>query len=1187
MSGNQNHLHTALAVLIGAVVAFVFVINGIPTSGRFSSGVSGVSAELSPSGMCLGAKEACQGSYNIVNSNDCWDTANCSGAYAVGTVTGSSFLKCSSGNPSTRETYESWVMPLSECISSGGAPYCDSDNYYHHCEPNNSGLTKCGTDEIFKAVNGENRCILEPNVCKNTSGTLRNSAGSVIYDPNDPSYASCTHDIPVPPMPPVQDCSKAKWACEMNWGSVWNSNMNSDCWDSSRCDMSRSDYCVKERTSCKEKGGIWKPIFSSDTWTHGNCSIPGHCSMSSAPEYCSSGFLPMNEKEKHNCLTKPDGTSTGNKIDIEKRLMPDGSYCKAEVCRVGFQPPMPPVPPQPVSYCGRNEYPVFKASGEFDRCISQNGYDKCPPGTFPIIDKRGNFSHCECERSCPPCDCHGPIPTPIPVPDDKCFGVMCAMMISEFVMECREKGGWLELHDNLPPEARCCQDMLTEKDAECRLPESHPGDHFNIEDFNRERKQIEKDLTRGERDLGHEEKMMIKDLSRIERDLQNVNPHDTEFIKQLNMEKAGFTAQLATVKEVGTIYADLSRRLGLIDPKIVKDPWHELEKIRFQIEMARLIQEIKHQKLELDRQRIEVERFGAQNQFSQIFINFESRFNSIVNALNQLKTDVSGSTSGENWWKYRERMDDIRFEREGLWMNIDELRWQIDELRQQGFNRQVNDEFMMFFELYNQITNEALSFLSKAGYDVSKLEEVFNFPRPWLEKAMRAAKEGRHDDIGRIMSSIPQRQIEDLLGKALIPIIDKLVDDVLDGEFDSEINMLLERVRQMIAATSEAVPPELPANVEILKDILRKEVETARNEYGSIGNALKAGLESGLGAINMTDPYAGEYDDSVRMHLGEMNVDTRELHKEWASHAKDIEFKKFVAISGDANLKEDVAHTLGTLGSLDKEMRGELLTLKQEIFNLRTEIGNLIDITASVKNDLNELTKLASRAPLTKAAAEIVNEEIAKVTAGGNINDASMKALRAKISGLVEQSVDELWQKGEISFTDLHPKTPEDRDFSAFDKEIGKIKGKLVGGVDQDGKNFNPGGLITKNEAGVLALALAAGVERKADLGLPHVGWEGIVVSKLKELGITNRLGSEPISRGEFFELMAKAARIDMHDLESDCFADSNNAAICALRNYGVVKGFADNTIKPNISLNRAEAALVASRVLGVRDILE
>jgi len=125
-----------------------------------------------------------------------------------------------------------------------------------------------------------------------------------------------------------------------------------------------------------------------------------------------------------------------------------------------------------------------------------------------------------------------------------------------------------------------------------------------------------------------------------------------------------------------------------------------------------------------------------------------------------------------------------------------------------------------------------------------------------------------------------------------------------------------------------------------------------------------------------------------------------------------------------------------------------------------------------------------------------------------------------------------------------------------------------------------------------MALCLALGFASVANASLPDVGdhWAKAGIEKWVDSGLAKGYPDgtfkpdNNITRAEFVALMNRAfdvpkdgAAISFADVKA---ADWYYADVCAAANGGYVKGYEDNTFRPNNAITRAEAAAIVARLL-------
>ena len=139
--------------------------------------------------------------------------------------------------------------------------------------------------------------------------------------------------------------------------------------------------------------------------------------------------------------------------------------------------------------------------------------------------------------------------------------------------------------------------------------------------------------------------------------------------------------------------------------------------------------------------------------------------------------------------------------------------------------------------------------------------------------------------------------------------------------------------------------------------------------------------------------------------------------------------------------------------------------------------------------------------------------------------------------------------------------------------------------VEGDGKNFNPDGLMSRGAAAAV-FARLLGLSEKADISkysdVNADAWYADAIAMCVEAGIMSGVAGNlmdpngPLTREQFFVMYARALGIEEEETMNKSFDDAGEVSdwaqgsINALVNKGFIDGISDDTLAPDVDINRA-----------------
>lgn len=257
--------------------------------------------------------------------------------------------------------------------------------------------------------------------------------------------------------------------------------------------------------------------------------------------------------------------------------------------------------------------------------------------------------------------------------------------------------------------------------------------------------------------------------------------------------------------------------------------------------------------------------------------------------------------------------------------------------------------------------------------------------------------------------------------------------------------------------------------------------------------------------------------------------------------------------------QEYIAKTLETASFIPQQFQNELLEKKTAI----------IDQLSIVEQKLGNMTDKIAEYNFIGEAAQKLEDKLAQVEQGGRLTEAEIDALK-------QEARAEKFSTGMIPFKDTDDNEWYTRHVIEV-KNTGAIQGYRNAAGNLTGE-YGPGNNLTNLEWTKIVLEL---------FGHKNLSWPDGYWGKAKELGVTIALQGartdEKITRAEMLRVLFEIAGEKPVTAEACNYSDSCSHSlkdyIEAATNFGIVSGNPDGTFAPNVSLNRAEAAKIASKV--------
>ncbi|MBI5152145.1 S-layer homology domain-containing protein [Candidatus Peregrinibacteria bacterium] len=312
---------------------------------------------------------------------------------------------------------------------------------------------------------------------------------------------------------------------------------------------------------------------------------------------------------------------------------------------------------------------------------------------------------------------------------------------------------------------------------------------------------------------------------------------------------------------------------------------------------------------------------------------------------------------------------------------------------------------------------------------------------------------------------------------------------------------------------------------------------------------------------------------------------TEAIQRQVADTLSKIVESKFIEIT-DALTK-----SLDNITYLSENAKNIALSNREQVTNVLGEIEGK-KVSAKVENELKDVTEEALKQNWsTSAMAEIKNKlsDVASVASSETDALAAIEDLRSTIEEQKTEDIDNQVEAGLRPFKDTEP----DAWFfgsAATLKDAGILKGTAEGAMDA-GRN------VALAEAAAMMLR-GVGVEENAEASYKAKGvpaWADGVIGGLAEIGVDVANDpkvnfSEAASREEMAHIIVETLekkgeinpdqfKCDLDFTDYDC-SDPGAHDVSILIDLGVLKGYPDNTFKPDNDLNRAEAAAMVQRTM-------
>jgi hypothetical protein len=254
------------------------------------------------------------------------------------------------------------------------------------------------------------------------------------------------------------------------------------------------------------------------------------------------------------------------------------------------------------------------------------------------------------------------------------------------------------------------------------------------------------------------------------------------------------------------------------------------------------------------------------------------------------------------------------------------------------------------------------------------------------------------------------------------------------------------------------------------------------------------------------------------------------------------------------------------MGKMPEKMRAEYMTGQSELKDTLDEAITTAPQLNAYKNDILGANLMGDA--LTEAVATLED-----------VRDGSVQATEF-IQNLEQYKTESRSQEVELGVSKFEDATSDTWYYDAAHDDALNISGKTVNGQQV----FDPSGQTTFAEMlKVIDEATGVGQSGGTSYGAAQNHWSAGYYGSVEGRGVTFMNPDQRITRGEMARMIVEITGIPMQDVQTpfvDLAGNKYESYIKTLYANGVMNGNPDGTVKPNDSINRAEAFTLVKNMI-------